>query len=188
MAHMLIQQKTPAINLHQNSSMEEKDLSTSTPALENRLFFYPPSSERFLQFLEQFASETHLPKYQPTSNDFIKKNLPLPLTKSECDIKNPTSDPVVPIVVVDEVDEDPTAQINANVNTDRSTRRRKRRSSLTKTSSNDQIEPLIPDSTNINSTSPVIEDTQTIPIETLSIQDTNDENAIPTNPIRGRRK
>ena len=190
MTHILLQQQSSAINLHQSSSMEEKDLSPSTPALENRMFFYPPDSERFLQFLEQFASETHLPKYQPTSNDFIKKNFSLSLTKSEesshCDTKNQTSDPVVPTVIVEEVDEDLSSQTNPNVNTDKSTRRRKRRSSLTKTSSNDQTE-IDTTTNNTSSTSQVNDDTQSIPIEALSIEDSN-ENATLTNPIRGRRK
>ena len=188
MAHMLVQQQTPNINLHQTTSTEEKDLSPSTDPLDERIFFYPPDSERLLQFLQRFASESQMPKYQ--------SNLSLSSTKpqdSNCDM-------IVEDPMSNELEEDVPLQTSATVNTEQSMPRRKRPSSLMKTlSSDDQTEPLITDSIekvddNNNHTASTEETNENIPpisIEALSIEEkkeeSNDQNTL-SHPIRGRRK
>ena len=181
MTHILVQQQTPDINRHPSaSSMEEKELSPMNSSLDNRLFFSESDSKRFLQFLEQLTTETHSPKYHETP---LKKPLALTFSKSEqtapCastleDAKSAELDSTVPEVTVEKVEEDPLSEININVDTDRlTTGRRKRRSSFTKTSSNDQTEPLLKDSIETIETANTSENTPSIPLETLSIQDSN---------------
>jgi hypothetical protein len=208
MAHMLVQQQTPNINIHQTTSTNDENLSPTAHSLDDRLFFYDPDSTSLLEFLQRFASESHLPKYQTTSNGFINKNLGYKPKETEkqfdslnCDIIQPVVSEIIksneldnisPATTTDEIDEDVLLNANSTLNIERHFRRRKRRSSLTKTSSlDDKIEPITTDSIekvddNNNNTTVQEDNAQPIIIEGLSLHEKEESNDKTTPPIRLR--
>jgi len=174
MAHMLVQQQTPNVNIHQTTSTQDENLLPMAHSFDDRLFFYKRDSTCLLKFLQKFASEPQITKFQPKTNGFLNQNLTfLPLDKPEQEekeeeeINNFNFDQIQPITTEDtkcneldnisaaatneELDEDiilnTNSTLNTELNTERHFRRRKRRSTLTKiSSSNDETEPLITDS------------------------------------------
>ncbi len=206
---MLVQQQTPNINIHQTTSTNNENLSPTAHSLDDRLFFYEPDSTSLLEFLQRFASESHLPKYQTTSNGFINKSICYKPKETEkkcdslnCDIIQPVVSEIIKsneldnisptTTTTDEIDEDVLLNANSTLNIERHFRRRKRRSSLTKTSSlDDKIEPITTDSiekvdNNNNNTTVQEDNAQPIIIEGLSLHEKEESNDKTTPPIRIR--
>ncbi len=82
------QQQTPNINIHQTTSTQDETLLPMAHSVDDRLFFYKPNSTNLLKFLQRFASEPQISKFQSTSNGFLNNNRPLsntflPLNKPE---------------------------------------------------------------------------------------------------------
>ena len=187
MAHILIQQQTPNISIHQTPTTNDENLSPTAHSLDDRLFFYKPDSTSWLELLQRFASESNLPKYQTKTNHFVNKSL--------CSKSEDHCDKIQPVVktnqldntssttpTIDEADEDVLSNTNSVLNTDRHFRRRKRRSSVTKTP---QFEPVTSEKVddNNNNTDSIQED-DSQPIST----DEKDDQTTPSNHIRGRSK
>ena len=191
MAHILVQQQTPNISIHQSPTTNNENLSPTAHSFDERLYFYKPDSTCWLEFLQRFASESHLSKYQTKTNNFVNKNL--------CSKTEDHYDRIQPVVetnqldntssttpTIDDIDEDVLLNVNSTLNAERYFRRRKRHLSLAKTSPNDdKTEPVISekvDDNNNNTNTIEKEDSQSIST------DEKEEQTAPSNHIRGRSK
>jgi hypothetical protein len=219
MAHILVQQQTPNINIHQTKSTHDENLSPLAHSADDRLFFYKPDSASLLHFLQRFASEPQMSKFSSASNGFLDQNLSfLPLNKPEEEEEEEiiaiNVDQIQPVIIeetksneldnisiattIDALDQDILLNTNPSLNTERHFRRRKRRSSLSQTSSlNDEIEPIITDSIEQiqEDKSPEIkENLPPISIENLSLNENNQKKEESNdkmtlyNHLRGRSK
>jgi hypothetical protein len=111
MAHILVQQQTPNINICQTTSTQDQSLLPRSHPVDDSLFFYKPDPTSLLELFQRFAAEPQKSKFQSTSNGFLNKSLLLsnaflPLNKSEEkeeeeEINNFNYDKIEPVITED---------------------------------------------------------------------------------------
>ena len=70
MAHMLVQQQTPNIPIHQTTSTQNRNGLPLSHSFDEALSVYNSNSKkRFFQILQRMASEPQMPVYHSTANN-----------------------------------------------------------------------------------------------------------------------
>lgn len=161
MAHMLIQQQATTLPLHQTASTSNESMLPLAHSLDE--IFYQPGSTSLLQLLQKYTSTANPYRSKTSTNSdlIIDEIKPVsPESVQVNDLDSISSDSSVPV--------EPDASSNIP---DRHFRRRKRRLSLTKCSSEqDTVE---------NQILPQEEISQTIQLENLSLNDKAEQTAAP---------